>query len=155
MLVLNEIPIKDRNIFWNLFSADRERINYAAEQYLSRDSEASGLLKKLSENYAREGVVMPYTKQDFLREVTKEHLDLLTPDERVAGLSPNERVAGLSPNERVAGLSPDELVSDLPPDKLRIVIRKAEDRLAHVHKDDKQQPRPRAKTKRSTKRESH
>ena len=104
------------------------------------------MLKKLSENYAREGVVMPYTKQDFLREVTKEHLDLLTPD---------ERVAGLSPNERVAGLSPDELVSDLPPDKLRVVIRKAEERLAHVHKVDKQQPRPRAKTKRSTKRESH
>ena len=128
VLVLNEIPIKDRNIFWNLFSADRERINYAAEQYLSRDSEASSLLKKLSENYAREGVAMPYTKQDFLREVTKEHLDLLTPDERIAGLSPAE---------------------------LRLTIHKAEERLARGLKEDKQRTKPRAKSKRSSKRDQH
>ena len=71
---------------------------------------------------------MPYTKHDFLRDVAKEFLEELTPD---------------------------ELVSELPPDKLRVVIRKAEDRLARAQGEDQQQPRPRAKTKRSSKRDKH
>ena len=81
-----------------------------------------------SKNYKPEGIVMPYTKQDFLREVTKEHLDLLTPDERIAGLSPAE---------------------------LRLTIHKAEERLARGLKEDKQRTKPRAKSKRSSKRDQH
>ena len=50
LLVLNEIPTEDRNIFWNLFSADRERISFAAERYREQPSDASTLLALLYKN---------------------------------------------------------------------------------------------------------
>lgn len=71
---------------------------------------------------------MPYTKQDFLRDVTKDHLDLLTPDELLAAMSP---------------------------EKLRMVISKAEQRLAQSPDNKPQQPKLRAKSSRVTKRGSH
>ncbi len=33
---------------------------------------------------------MPYTMEDFRRDFTRDHLDLLTPEERLHGLSPEE-----------------------------------------------------------------
>jgi hypothetical protein len=43
------------------------------------------------------------------RNLLKQDLEELSPEERVAGLSPEKRLAGLSPEERVASLSPEEL----------------------------------------------
>lgn len=138
VLVLNEVPAKDQNAFWNLFSAERKRIEFGAARYRDRPSDASSLLKLLYLNYQKEGI-MPYTKQDFWHDLTKEHLDSLSPDERLAGMSPDARLAGMSPDERLAGMSPDELLAAMPMEQLREVVRKGEQRLA-------QPPEPRTKS---------
>ena len=52
---------------------------------------------------------MPYTMNDFRKEVAREVLDELTPEERVAGLRPEERVAGLRPEDLLAALRPEEI----------------------------------------------
>ena len=44
-----------------------------------------------------------------LKQILKENLYLLSPEERLAGLKPEERLAGLKPEERLAGLKPEEL----------------------------------------------
>ncbi len=44
-----------------------------------------------------------------LKQILKENLYLLSPQERIAGLKPEERLAGLKPEERLAGLKPEEL----------------------------------------------
>ena len=124
VLVLNEMPIDDHNAFWNLFSADRKRIDYASERYrLRQTSQASSLLESLYENYQEEGVPMPYTMEDFLRDVRKKDLEALTPEERLAGLS----------NEQ-----------------LREIVQKAQQRLVPA----KVATKPRAKARRVAKRTS-
>ncbi len=143
LLVLNEMPTDDRNAVWNLFSADRERVDYAAGRFRRQQhSEASSLLKLLYENYKEEGVAMPYTKQDFWRDVTKAHLD---------SLSPKERLAGISPDELLAAISPDEFLAAMPTEQLRTIVRKAEQRLARSPAKKASQAKPRTKSSRVTK----
>jgi hypothetical protein len=67
---------------------------------LAQKPEVSTILNELLEKYQQEGLPMPYTMQDFLRDVTLEHLDRLSPEERLKGLSTEERLAGL-PKEEV------------------------------------------------------
>ena len=120
VLVLNEVPVEDQNAIWNLFSAERKRIEFGAARYRDRPSDASSLLKLLYLNYQKEGI-MPYSTKDFWRDLTKAHLDSLSPD---------ERLAGMSPDERLAGMSPDELLAAMPMEQLREVVRKREQQLA-------------------------
>ena len=83
------------------------------------------MLNQLYELYQKEGIVMPYTMEDFNRDFTREHLYLLPPEERLKGLPPEERLKGLPPEERLKGLpsetvfkqfSPEERLKGLPPE---------------------------------------
>jgi hypothetical protein len=109
VLVLSEVPGAERNAIWNLFSGDATRIEAAAQQFRRRKSELSTILNQLFENYQQEGIPMPYTVEDFMRDVTLEHLDLLKADERLRGLTSDERLRGLTSDERLKGLSPEEI----------------------------------------------
>jgi hypothetical protein len=46
-----------------------------------------------------EGLTMPYTMEDFRREVAREHVHELTAEERLAGLSPEQILARLPPEQ--------------------------------------------------------
>ncbi|ETX04094.1 MAG: hypothetical protein ETSY2_30810 [Candidatus Entotheonella gemina] len=48
---------------------------------------------------------MPYTLEDFRRDYTRDHVDLLTPDERLQGLSLEEVLQRFSPEELQAYLA--------------------------------------------------
>ncbi|MDI6795284.1 MAG: hypothetical protein QME81_20910, partial [bacterium] len=52
------------------------------------------------ENYQLEGIGMPYTMEDFKRDYTKEHLNLLTPEEVLPRFSAEEIKAYLEKLER-------------------------------------------------------
>jgi len=62
---------------------------------------------------------MAVREMEGFDEVMQKLLDVLTPQERVAGLAPQERVAGLAPQERVAGLRLDEVLSAFKPEDVR------------------------------------
>ncbi len=61
-----------------------------------------------------------------LKQILKENLYLLSPEERLAGLTVEERLAGLKPEERLAGLKPEEL---------KELIREAEEKLKKVRQE--------------------
>ena len=46
-----------------------------------------------------------------------ELVQLMEPEERLAGLAPEERLAGLAPEERLAGLAPEERLAGLAPEE--------------------------------------
>ena len=48
---------------------------------------------------------MSYTFQDFRRDLAREALPELTPEERLRGLPPEERLLGLSDEDLLRGLS--------------------------------------------------
>jgi len=65
------------------------------------------MLNQLYELYQKEGIVMPYTMEDFNRDFTREHLYLLPPEERLKGLPSETIFKQFSPEERLKGLPPE------------------------------------------------
>jgi hypothetical protein len=72
----------------------------------SRRSRTS-LINELLNFYGLEGIAMPYTMEDFEREVEQKFLKKLTPEQRLQGLSPEQLLARLSADQLLAHLSTD------------------------------------------------
>jgi hypothetical protein len=140
VIVPREVGQTPKNALWHLLSGDPDRVRYGMEHYHLHDAALYNILNDLRETYALEGVEMPYTIEDYKREVARELLkkmsprerrEVLSPDElleglsppeRLQGLSPPERLQGLSPRERLQGLSPRELLEILPPEEIQAYL---------------------------------
>jgi hypothetical protein len=96
-----------KNAFWHLLSGDEERIRYGLEHYHVNDPGLYNILGHLKSVYSIEGIDMPYTKEDYKKEVLAQ----FTPRERLEGLPADERLQGLSPRERLQGLSSEQLAA--------------------------------------------
>jgi hypothetical protein len=118
VLVLREMPEAEQNLVWNLFSSDSDLIARTFERLQPRLATWSSLLNELLGYYGLEGMPMPYTWDDFERDVETRLLARLTPERRMEGLSPEQRVIGLSPEQQVVGLSPEQIVTAVPSDQL-------------------------------------
>ena len=114
VLVLNQIPQREHNALWHLFSAAQAQVRYGAEHYQLQNRNMSTVLQQLFDQYQLEGVLaMPYTMKDFERDYTREHLHTLTPEERLQGLDAEERLRGLDAKERLRGLDAKERLRGL------------------------------------------
>lgn len=127
LLVLNQIPIEQRNALWLLFNGKPQSFYYGNQHYQWRDPRQRAVLNKIYELYRMEGAVMPYTIEDFEKDYIREHLYVLSPEEVLKKYSPEEvlnkyspeeRLKGLSLEERLKGLSAEEL-DGLPPEIMR------------------------------------
>ena len=135
IIVPRETAKTPRNALWHLLSADPELVRYGMEHYQSRDAELYNILNDLRETYAMEGLEVPYTKEDYKREVARELFQKMRPSERrelLQGLPPSERrelLQGLSPSERqelFQGLPLSErrkLLQGSPPSERRELLR--------------------------------
>jgi hypothetical protein len=109
VIVPREVAQTPKNALWHLLSGDPERVRYGTEHYHLRNPALYNVLNDLKETYALEGVEMPYTIEDYQREVAQELLEKMSPRERLQGLSLRERLEGFSPREILEGLSPEEI----------------------------------------------
>jgi hypothetical protein len=101
IIVLSRIVESPKNAPWLMFSADADKVKYEATRYEWK-SPVSGILNKLFNKYQSEGVIMPYTMEDFQREVKEELLGSLTEQDLerlLKGLRPKDRLIGLKPEE--------------------------------------------------------
>jgi hypothetical protein len=96
LIVLNEIPHARHNAIWHLFSGIPGEVEFAARQYRGKTQEISTVLNSLFDNYNLEGIPVSYTMKDFQKDYVKNHLGVLSPDDRVKGLSLSERLTGIS-----------------------------------------------------------
>jgi hypothetical protein len=117
ILVLREMPEAEQNVVWNLFSGDQKRIATAFQRLKPRLQSYSSLVNELLEYYGLEGIAMPYTMEEFEREVAEKVLKKLTPQQRLKGLSPEDRLEGLSPEELLSHLTVAEIESYLKKQK--------------------------------------
>jgi hypothetical protein len=99
VLVMHEMPEAEQNLVWNLFSGDQARIATAFGRLQPQRETWSSLLNKLLGFYGLEGILMPYTWEDFERETAQELLKKMTPEQRLEGLSPEQLLEGLSPEQ--------------------------------------------------------
>ena len=90
ILVLREMPEAEQNLVWNLFSGDQNRIAKAFNRLQPRVQSWSSLLNELLDFYGLEGIAMPYTMEDFEREVEEKFLKKLPAEKLLANLSPDQ-----------------------------------------------------------------
>jgi len=87
-----------------------ELVNFARGTYRQRSPWTSQVLRQLFESFQGEGLVMPYTVEDFERDYLKKHFARLRPEER------QEILRSLSPQEQC------EALERLPPERLQEVL---------------------------------
>ena len=86
------------------------RLAYGAQHFRPRSPETSRFLLQLYERYRQEGTPMPFTKEQFIREVNQkiakdpEMIELVLKDlpieKRLEGVSAEDLLRGLSPEAR-------------------------------------------------------
>lgn len=116
IIVTSQVPKTPNNAVWKMFSGIAEHVQDATTRYRWRRSDNSGILNQLFQNYEIEGMNMPYTWDDYYRDVTREHLDWLPKE---------ELLAKLSVEDRLKGLPPEELLNRLPSDAIEAYLNKA------------------------------
>jgi hypothetical protein len=124
IIVVIDLAKTERNAFLHLFSAAPDQIEYGAAHCMLPSSETSRIINRLFEEYRREGLSMPYTMEDFRREVALEYIGRLTPEERMAGLPPEQRMAGVPPEQRVAGLAPEQRMAGMSAEEIEAYLRR-------------------------------
>jgi hypothetical protein len=103
VLVAGLLPRQANNAPLHLFSASPELVGFGQGAYRQRSEKTSRLLGQLFERFQTEGLVMPYTMEDFERDYVKEHFPQLTPEEQ------QEVLQALPPEKRLAGLSAEQI----------------------------------------------
>jgi hypothetical protein len=137
IIVLNEVAEIKRNALWQMFSGVAEKVRYGARNYNWRKKTLSKSINTLLNYYQVEGIAMPYTVEEFERELEEKYGPPLTPEQilkkmpaekllkklppkvRLKGLSPEARLKGLPPEARLKGLPPEARLKGLPP-KVRL-----------------------------------
>jgi hypothetical protein len=124
ILVLNGLPLEQRNAVLAFFSFNAEKVRFAMEHYEWRMEDGSTVINQLLKNYSLEGIAMPYTMEQFRKDYMKAHLpemdtdevlSMFTPEDRLKGLAPKDRLKGLAPKDRLEGLAPKDRLEGLAP----------------------------------------
>jgi len=111
IIVLSRIEPTEKNAPWLMFSAETEKVTYGAANYRWKSS-VSGIINQLFKKYRKEGVDMPYTIEDFQRDLKEEVLNSLTEDDLdllMKKVKPEDFLKRFKPEERLKGLSPKEI----------------------------------------------
>jgi hypothetical protein len=137
IIVLSEINRSDHNALWHLFSGVEEQVAWGAVHYHKHTGDMSTVINQLFENYRLEGINVSYTIEDFRRDFTRDHIQLLSADERLQGLPVEERLRGLPVEERLRGLPVEERLHGLPvEDRLRsLSVEEIKEYLAKLESD--------------------
>jgi septum formation topological specificity factor MinE len=132
VIVLKQTNEEVHNALWQIFSGTRERFFFGQRHYQWHKDGVNSIINKICKAYQAEGIDMPYTMEDFKREVRDEILDTTPPDElakrlstrdklrgltakdRLQGLTAKDRLQGLTAKDRLQGLTLDEIISTLP-----------------------------------------
>jgi hypothetical protein len=121
-LVAGELSREPQNAALHLFGASSDLVAFGLGAYRPRSEDISGVLDQLFRRYREEGLIMPYTMQDFIRDYIKEHLPELPRDQRVdvlRSLPAEELLAGVPVEERLASIPAEERLAGIPPEEIR------------------------------------
>ncbi len=130
LLVLSEMPPAEQNLIWNLFSTVQEKAVYGAVPFKTQSGNMSSIINDLFEYYRLEGLVMPYTMEDYQRDVARRYLSQLTVDEILQQVSVDKILQQLSVDEILQRLPTQERLRGLSVEEIRAYLEKLEDQLS-------------------------
>jgi len=94
VVVESRLPLHERNAAIHLFSGASARVQYGRDHYRQRSPNTSTLIWQLLKGYEEEGIVVPYTMEDFQRDFAREHFKDLTLEQQL------EAFKSLTPEKR-------------------------------------------------------
>lgn len=118
LLALNQLSAESHNAFVKVFASRREEKENAfrqAGQVEEGESPVQSFLRGLravagvEEEYPMTQVITPEFVMRLGEELTRSLIEMLTPEERLAGLKPEERVAGVNPDDLLALFSIEDI----------------------------------------------
>jgi hypothetical protein len=124
IIVLSIIPKTQENALWQLFSGKAEGFAYGDVYYNWHSRREKAALNQLYELYQVEGVIMPYTMEDFDRDYTENHLHLLPPEVRLKGLSAEDRLKDLPTEERLKDVPIEDRLKDFSIEDIQAFLAK-------------------------------
>ncbi|MCP4350398.1 MAG: hypothetical protein GY795_33435 [Desulfobacterales bacterium] len=122
-IVTSRIPKEKRNALWLMFSAVQEKVRYGVSNYEGKMDEMGSTINQLLIKYRAGGINMPYTVEDYRKEVKRNVLNSMTPDEILSELlkkASSEKILENFPLDellKVKGFSPDEIEAVLKKSK--------------------------------------
>jgi hypothetical protein len=108
LLVIRDLPQNERNAMLQFFSAAKDQWEYAQSHYQQKSKETSSLIRDLWNLYSEEGLAMPYTMEDYKRELKDRLVKEFTPELK------EQLLKELTVKEKLKGLSPQEIVNEIP-----------------------------------------
>ncbi|MTW20858.1 hypothetical protein [Allochromatium palmeri] len=132
LIVLNEIAPHPRNVAWELFASERDRLRQGLIHYRARYPNPTpgghwALLEYLHLIYQREVSNMAYTMEEFLREAEEIAIDRVMKrdpdailkrfdaDEVLKRFDPDEVLKHFDAEERLKGLEAEDVLKRLDP----------------------------------------
>lgn len=108
IIVLSKIPPTANNAVWDLFSSVPRTVQYGATHYRWHRNDLSTITNDLYARYAQEGMIMPYTVEDYKRDSAEEYFEAHK-QEFIRRLSPKDLLQAFSPKDLLQAFSPEEI----------------------------------------------
>ena len=129
LIVTNRIERKKRNAAWLMFSTVPENINYGVTHYSGKLDEMSSTVNQLLLRYRNERIIeMPYTVEDYRRELERNVLSSITAERVLEEFSLDELLNRIPTEKRLQGIPAEQLLKKIPAEK-RLQGIPAEERL--------------------------
>jgi len=118
IIVLSIIPKEKRNAIWNLFSNNEDHIAYGLEHYgWKRNDLRDFVTRKHEQKLSEEGIIMPYTVEQFKKDVISDLLSELTIEDVLKNYRPEDVFKNYRPEERLRGLKAKDVLKNYRPEE--------------------------------------
>ena len=125
VIVAGELAESEQNSLLHLFSAAQDRVEYGRQHHRLNDNDTSSIVNSVFKLYQKEGLIMPYTIEDFRREVQPYYIA-----QTLKTLTPEELLSKLTPEQILSKLSPKQLLSKLSTEQIEVYLKKQKRRTA-------------------------
>ena len=121
VIVAGLLPQTEPNALLHLFSASRSLLEYGRQHCPVRSPETSTLVADLFAGYTVEGLTMPITMEEYIRQAERRAVLRAPVSMRLDGLTPEQLLDKLLQDESVQQLTPEareklrRLYEELPP----------------------------------------
>ena len=123
IIVAGRLPRTKPNALLHLFSASEPLLEYGRQHCRIHSPETTSLLADLFADYKAEGLTMPYTMEEFMKEVDKRAVSRVPIDVLLEAIPDEKRLEGIPPEKLVEGLIREGSAGQLTPDALESLQR--------------------------------
>ncbi len=119
LIVASEIPQAERNAMWLMFSAVQKKIEYGVACYQGKFDEMSSAINQLLIKYRNERIIdMPYTLEDYRKEVERNVLSSITPERILEEIPLDKLLKGVPTEQRIKGIPTEQLLKGISTKRL-------------------------------------